>query len=148
MVQYYSVISSALSNLPSNSNEARFAIYDRARATLQESLSTHDPPISDAKIAHELFALEAAICKVEEDLLVGIMHRFVGETPSPSITSMVKEFVRSTTDKLNHTIRRSIEAIQEVSRKHFAHSLVFAQTQLLTKNIGRRIYLRVFGEKR
>ena len=147
MADYYSLIARAVSGLP---DEARHAIYDRARAALREGLHTHVSPISEAKLAHEHFALEAAINKVEEDLLFSVMHRFVRETPSLSVTS-VKEFARSTANKLNHTIRdrlRSSETIKVVP-KRLAESLVFVQrTQLQTKNIGRRIYVSIFGDKR
>ena len=94
---YYSLIARAVSGLPNNTEEARRAIYDCARAALRERLDTHVPPISEAKFAHEHFALEAAINKVEEDLLFSVMHRFVRETPTLSVTSVVKEFARSPT---------------------------------------------------
>jgi len=148
---YYSLIARAVSGLPNNTEEARRAIYDRARAALRERLDTHVPLISEGKFAHEHFALEAAINKVEEDLLFSVMHRFVRETPTLSVTSVVKEFARSTANKLNHTIRdrlRSSETIKVVP-KRLEESMVFVQrTQVQTKNIGRRIYVNIFGDKR
>ncbi len=42
MADYYSLIARAVSRLPNQTDEARHAIYERARAALQESLRT--PP--------------------------------------------------------------------------------------------------------
>ena len=68
MADYYSVIARAVSRLPSKTDEARHAIYERARTAVQESLRTHDPPLSPAELATEQFALEAAISRVETEL--------------------------------------------------------------------------------
>jgi len=38
MADYYSVIATAVSRLPSQTDQARCAIYDRARTALQEAL--------------------------------------------------------------------------------------------------------------
>ena len=51
MADYYSVIARAVSRLPTKTDEARHAIYDRARTAVQESLRTHDPPRSPAELA-------------------------------------------------------------------------------------------------
>ena len=69
MADYYSVITRAVSNLPSQTVEARWAIYDDACTALQEKLLALDPPISEDELANEQLALEAAIRKVEEEWL-------------------------------------------------------------------------------
>jgi uncharacterized membrane protein YccC len=68
MADYYSVIARAVSRLPSKTNEARHAIYERARTAVQESLRRHDPQLSPAELATEQLALEAAISRVEAEL--------------------------------------------------------------------------------
>jgi hypothetical protein len=102
MFDYYSVIASAVSRLPSNNDEVRHAIYEQARAALHERLG-NDPQISDDELVNEHYRLEAAIYKVEEDLLLSDMRRFVREetalSPPSLIISKIKEFVRSVGDK-------------------------------------------------
>lgn len=81
MVDYHSIISRAVSHLPSRTDEAaRHAVYERARTFLQR-LRTHDPPIPEADLAAEQLALERVIRRVEEDLLFSAMRRFaLGQT--------------------------------------------------------------------
>ncbi len=55
MADYYSVIARAVSRLPSTTDEARHAIYERAR----------NPPFSETELATEQAALEVAISMVE-----------------------------------------------------------------------------------
>ena len=74
MFDYYSVIASAASRLPSNNDEVRHAIYEQARTALYERLGT-DPQISDDELVNEHYMLEAAIYKVEEDLLFVIVMK-------------------------------------------------------------------------
>jgi len=109
MTDYYSVISSAVSNLPSKTVQARWEVYDRACIALQEKLLALDPPTSGDELANEQLALETAIRSVEEDLLLRTMRRFVREDvprPAPSVIllSTVREFVSSMEDKLHNAI--------------------------------------------
>jgi hypothetical protein len=164
MADYYSVISSAVSNLPSKTVEARWEVYDRACNALQERLLVLDPPISGDELANERLALETAIRKVEEDLLLGTMRRFVREhaaRPTLSVIVLsVREFVSSTEDKLHNAITvvrarlrsrdatKLVVAIKEDIIARSAQSLVFVQkTKLQTTKIRRRIYLSIFGGK-
>jgi hypothetical protein len=99
MADYYNTIAFAVSRLPYNVDEARHAIYERARTALHERLG-NDPQISDADLVNEHYKLEAAIYQVEEELLLRDMRRFVTgraalSSPRLSFTSRVKEFVRS-----------------------------------------------------
>jgi hypothetical protein len=166
MADYYSVISSAVSNLPSKTVQARWEVYDRACIALQEKLLALDPPISGDELANEQLALETAIRSVEEDLLLRTMRRFVREDvprPAPSVIllSTVREFVSSMEDKLRNAITlvrerlgsseatKVVVPIKEDIMARLAHGVVFVQkTQLQTKNIRRRIYLSIFREKR
>ncbi len=53
MVDYYSLISRAVSGLLINTDEARREIYGRACTALKERLRTLDPPISETQLANE-----------------------------------------------------------------------------------------------
>ena len=70
MADYYSLIAGAVSRLPNKTDEARRAIYERARTALQESLRALDPPISETDLANVQSALEAAIRRVEQDVAI------------------------------------------------------------------------------
>jgi hypothetical protein len=110
MADYYSLIARAVSRLPNQTDEARRAIYERARTALPESLRTLDPPISEAELANAQSALEAAIrsvehdvaietavSKMEQDLLATDMRvAREGEVShtAPSFISRVKQFLR------------------------------------------------------
>jgi hypothetical protein len=99
MADYHSIIARAVSRLPSKADEARHAIYEEARKALHERLS-NDLQISDAELVNEHYALEAAIYRVEDELLLSDMRRFVTQrtalsSPRLSFISRVKEFVRS-----------------------------------------------------
>jgi hypothetical protein len=98
MADYCSIIARAVSRMPSTSDEARHAIYEQARTALYERLG-NDPQISNAELVTEHDSLEAAIHRVEEDLLLSAMRRFVKEETAPpsssSFVSKVKEFVCS-----------------------------------------------------
>ena len=98
---YHSIIARAVSRLPNKTDEARTAIYERARAALRETLHNCDPPLSEAEIANVQTALDAAIGAVEEGLLLSDMRRFVKEETlsPPSFISKIKELVRSVADK-------------------------------------------------
>jgi hypothetical protein len=64
MADYYSVIASAVSRSSSKTDEARRAIYERARTALREALRDYEPLL----LANEQIALEAAVCRLEADL--------------------------------------------------------------------------------
>jgi hypothetical protein len=165
MADYYSLIAGAVSRLPSNTDEARHALYERARTVLQQRLHTLDPPISAPELGNEEASLEAAISSVESESLFSVMQRFASEEatrsdPNSSLISTVKEFARSVGDKLNDYTTmmrdrlRSSQATKVVPTKadvtaRLAQGLVFVQrTQLEAKNIGQRICLSVFRYKR
>jgi hypothetical protein len=90
MPDYYSVIASAVYRLPSKTDEARHAIYERARTALRETLRNYDPPLSETELANEDAALDAAITKVEVDFLFSDIPRLVKEEAAPSPPSLSK----------------------------------------------------------
>jgi hypothetical protein len=66
MADYYSVIANAVSRSSSKTDEARRAIYERARTALREALRDYEPPL----LANEQVALEAAVYRLEADLVL------------------------------------------------------------------------------
>jgi hypothetical protein len=148
MADYYSIIARAVSRLPSNTDEARYAIYERARTALQENLRTHDPPLSPAKLATEHYALEAAISKVESELRRSAREEVDLSATSLGLTSAAKETVRWIREKLDHNISivrnrltlgtttKGVPSKAEITERlaAFIH-----RTQLKAKDIERRI---------
>ena len=66
MADYFSLLARAVANLPKGSPApARKAIYDRARKALLKQLRTLGPALSEADIAREEAALEAAVARLE-----------------------------------------------------------------------------------
>jgi hypothetical protein len=66
MADYYSLLAKAVGNLPKASPaSARKAIYDRARSALIRQLRSLGPALSEADIAREEAALEAAVARLE-----------------------------------------------------------------------------------
>jgi hypothetical protein len=151
MADYYSVIARAVSRLPSKTDEARYAIYERARVALQENLRTHDPPLSPAQLATEQFALEAAISRVETELRRSAREERTVSPLGLTFISRVKEFIRWVREKLDHNLSiirnrlRLSKTTKVVPSKAeitewLAQVPAFAhRTQLKAKNMGRRI---------
>ena len=75
MSDYYSVIARAVARLPSETDEARHAIYERARTAVQERLRNYNPPLSEVALASEQAALDAAISRLEADLSFSDLRR-------------------------------------------------------------------------
>jgi len=111
MADYYSLIAGVVSRLPNKTDEARRAIYERARTALQESLRALDPPISEAELANvqsaleeairrveQDVAIETAVSKMEQDLLATDMRQIAREEDvshaAPSFISKLKQFIR------------------------------------------------------
>jgi len=161
MTDYYSVISRAVSGLPGSTHEARRVLYERARATFRDTLSRHDPPLSEMALTNEQSAFEAAIRKVEIEWLFNDMRReseeYAALSTQRKFILAAEEFARFGRAKLNDTIR--IIRDRGTSRNERANTIgrignIAAQgpvsvqsIQLTAKNIGRRIWLSTFGKK-
>jgi lipoprotein-anchoring transpeptidase ErfK/SrfK len=85
MVDYYSILSRAMSAPDAADADWRRGIYDRARQMLVSQLRGRRPPASPAEIAREQSALDAAIERVEAELpqadasdITGAMARDAG----------------------------------------------------------------------
>jgi hypothetical protein len=59
-------IGNGISRSCRKSNEARCAIYERARTARRQALRDYEPSL----LANEQVALEAAVCRVEGDLVL------------------------------------------------------------------------------
>ena len=153
MADYYPVIARAVSRLPSKTDEARHAIYERARTALQENLRTYDPPLSPADLATEQFALEAAITRVETELRRSAREETTISPPGLSFISRVEEFVRWVREKFDYNISiirnrlrlgkltKVVPTKAEITEWLAQAPALFQRTQLEAKNIGRRISL-------
>lgn len=69
MVDYFPIMARAVATLNPNTREQRYALYDRARKTLVDKLRAFDPNLSHTDLRAESAALEAAIQRVERDVV-------------------------------------------------------------------------------
>ena len=67
-IDYYPLVSRAVSSLEGNNPESREALFERIRLLLANQLRNRQPPVSISEIAHQRAALDAAIRRVELDL--------------------------------------------------------------------------------
>lgn len=70
MADYYPLLSRAVGGLPNSSEDARQAIYGRARKALLGQLQAIQPPVPQADIDREAQALDQAIARIEAELAV------------------------------------------------------------------------------
>jgi len=96
MADWYPIISGAIAALDKKTSEARRAFYDRARASLADSLRKADPPLSETFIENERLALEDAISKVEAG---GILSDGTWSIPNGLQTQSdhIEDYLRSLT---------------------------------------------------
>jgi lipoprotein-anchoring transpeptidase ErfK/SrfK len=80
MVDYYVLLVRAVATLGPDNRNQRQALYDRARTTLVEKLRTTDPTLAHTDLKAERAALEAAIQRVERE----VVHRAVPPRPNPA----------------------------------------------------------------
>jgi hypothetical protein len=112
MADYYSLIARAVSRLPNKTDEARRAIYERARTALQESLRALDPPISEVELANAQSALEAAIRRVEQDVAI---ETAVGRMEQDLMGTDMREIVREVED-VSHVAPSFISRVKQFIR--------------------------------
>ena len=82
MADYYQLISRAVNGLPTNSPEARDAIYERARAALSKQLRSLQPPIAETDIQRESKSLEEAIARTELDAASASLNFVLNPAPA------------------------------------------------------------------
>lgn len=68
MPDYYPLLTRALAGLDPNTEEARNAVYDRARQALLKQLRGAAPPLAEAEVTRERLALEEAIKRVDGEV--------------------------------------------------------------------------------
>lgn len=69
MVDYAQLLARAIVTLDPNTRERREFVYDRARKALADKFRTSNPPLSESAWQAESAALEAAIARVETDVV-------------------------------------------------------------------------------
>src|SRR5450755_2132641 len=68
MADYYPLIARAVADLPQNTDEARRALFDRARNALVTQLRGQTPALSEAQVMRERQPLDEAIRRVEAEI--------------------------------------------------------------------------------
>ena len=68
MADYYPLLAKAVAGLPDSTEEARRAIYERARKALLAQLRKIEPPIGESDIARENGALDESIARLESEI--------------------------------------------------------------------------------
>jgi hypothetical protein len=83
VADYHTLIAKAVGSLDESNDQARRAVYERARAAQMKELRAVHPPLSEWAIAKERLTLESAIAKVETDALreAGAKSRKTGPNP-------------------------------------------------------------------
>ena len=74
MTDFYPMVLAALSKLDRNTEEARQALYQRARTALAGRLRSLDPPLSEQRIMEERLAFEEAVRRAEADWAQGLVE--------------------------------------------------------------------------
>ena len=74
MIDFYPMVLAAVSKLDRNTEEARQALYQRARTALAGRLRNLDPPLSQRRIMEERLAFEEAVRRAEADCARGLVE--------------------------------------------------------------------------
>jgi len=69
MADFYPLIARAIGRLEKNTEDARHAVYEHARATLVDHLRNVNPPLTKSEIVRLHFILEEAILAAESDVV-------------------------------------------------------------------------------
>jgi hypothetical protein len=91
MADYFSVLARAVVSLETNDATARQELYERARSILVAELRRQNPKISALTITREQAALEAAIRKIEMDLLPDAHNRSIARASDRNEKSELAE---------------------------------------------------------
>src|SRR5260370_34072513 len=74
MTDFYPMVLAALSKLDPNTEEARQALYQRARTALAGRLRNLDPPLPEQRIMAQRLAFEEAVRRAGADLARGLVE--------------------------------------------------------------------------
>ncbi len=91
MADYLPLISRAVANLQSDTPDARRAIYERARAALDQQLRSLDPPLSEDAISQERVSLDDAIARVEAERVAAAMPSFLDQLRAAETSATADE---------------------------------------------------------
>jgi hypothetical protein len=83
MADYYPLIAKAVAGLPQSTPETRRAIYDRAHAALVGQLGKLQPPVPPEIIEREAAALDAAVTRLEAEIVGDGSSDLAEETETP-----------------------------------------------------------------
>src|SRR5260370_30002239 len=84
MNDFYPMVLAAVSKLDPNTEEARQALYQRARAALAGRLRDLEPPLSEQRIMEERLAFEEAVRPAEADWAPGpVEHELLSKLADP-----------------------------------------------------------------
>ena len=110
MSDYHTLIAQAIDGLDeNNTEEARRALYERARSAQIRQLRAIRPPLSESVVAKERLSLENAIRKVETNAArkSGSKPSEQRPAPSPRRDAVREEFRPARADRTEpHSIRR------------------------------------------
>eukprot|EP01037_Dinobryon_pediforme_P013410 gene13410-13524_t len=109
MADYYQLISRAVNGLPTNSPEARDAIYERARAALSKQLRSLQPPIAETDIQRESKSLEEAIARTELDAASASLNFALNPAPQPA-PPPISDFIKPVAEPVKDEIKPSPQA--------------------------------------
>lgn len=94
MADFYPLIARAIARLDENTDDARRAVYERARATLVAHLRNVNPPLTKSEIVRFHFVLEEAILAAELDvarLQSNELQNTAGPAPSPGSATKARD---------------------------------------------------------
>ena len=83
MADFYPLIARAIARLEKNTEDARQAVYEHARATLVDHLRNVNPPLTKSEIVRLHFILEEAILAAELDV-VRLQRNDVQDSEEPA----------------------------------------------------------------
>jgi hypothetical protein len=85
MADYYPLLSKAVSGLDPNTQEARQAIYERARMALTRQMVSMDPPVQQDVIDRELGALDSVTQRLEREAAGLDVNEAVERAPESAV---------------------------------------------------------------
>ncbi len=130
MTDFYPMVLAAVSKLDPNTEEARWALYQRARAALADRLRDLEPPLSEQRIMEERLAFEEAVRRAEADWARGLVEH---------------ELLSKLADAIEHDVlladpprrTRQGSAVYRFHRQQYRHPRQSAAPLLRRRSAGR-----------
>lgn len=123
---YFPLLKRAIGTVEGSSSEARHAIYDRARGTVESTLGSRTPPMPEPNIQAELAALEDAIWRMEMDLAATTPTEPSARAPSSAERSV------DYSDALENMryVRRILQPGERILARGKYHWIVYGESLL------------------